>query len=124
MTQTTGVSLSLIFFHSIHNVSNNTIMQDKKQKMPRNVFQNGRKFAVRFRRVYFGHHDTVHEAELVAISIREQLKVDSIETVKRKFDQENVRISCRCISVSYFFSTQFTTCLTIPSYRKRNESFR
>ena len=93
-----------------------------------NVSQNGRKFVVKFRRgeeqYYFGTHDTVNEAELVAISIREQLKVDSIETVKRKFDQENVRISCRCISVSYFFSTQFTTCLTIPSYRKRNESFR
>tara|TARA_A100001015_G_C14583291_1_gene553706 strand:+ start:420 stop:605 length:186 start_codon:yes stop_codon:yes gene_type:complete len=57
-----------------------------------NVFPSWRKFKVIFGRgekqCYFGQYDTVDEAELVAISIREQLKVESIETVKEKFDQE------------------------------------
>ena len=57
-----------------------------------NVHPCGGYFRVKFQRDakqwYFGYHDTVDEAELVAISIREQLKVESIETVKEKFDQE------------------------------------
>ena len=71
------------------------LVSKKKRKERKNVaFTRGKE-------TYgFGSYDTVEEAEAVAISIRQQLEKDSIEIVKKRFDQENVRILCRLL----FFS--------------------
>ena len=87
-------------------MSNNTIIQEKKRKLPRNVrfAKKNMKYRVAFTRdketYWFGSYDTVDEAEDAAVSIREQLEEESIEVVKEKFDQEKVRILCRLL----FFS--------------------
>ena len=102
--------LSLIYIHHIDiddDDSNNTTIQEKKRKLPRNVYysQNRKIYFVSFRRgkevhCFGASYDTVEEAEAVAISIRGQLEKESIEIVKKRFDEERVRILCRLL----FFS--------------------
>ena len=77
-------------------MSNNTIIQEKKRKLPRSVYLRQNKnyvsYYVCFKRdkqVWnFGSYSTIEEAEEVAVSIREQLEKESIEIVKKRFDQE------------------------------------
>ena len=74
-------------------MSNNTTIQEKERKLPRNVYISKKKFSVEFTRDGKTHcfgtsYDKVEDAETVAISIREQLEKESIEIVKKRFDQE------------------------------------
>ena len=73
-------------------MSNNTTIHEKERKLPRNVCLIRKRYCVSFTRdkqkCHFGSYSTIEEAEEVAVSIREQLEKESIEIVKKRFDQE------------------------------------